>query len=398
MKANECGEWARRYRTELLENVVPFWMKHAPDFENGGYYHCLDRDGTVLDRRKSMWIEARAVWTFSRLFNTPEFRDRPERKNWLELAALGAEFLKKHGRDENGDFYFRLSAEGRPLVAPYNIYSDCFGALGLLEYAKASGDEESLGIAKQTYRRIQRRWDSPKGRWNKTMPGASVLNELSVPMMNICISEEFNGILPDSSYDEVLKKDISTILDRFVDRKNRVIREYAVPGGGFCDETYEGRHLVPGHGIETLWFIMLVAKRWNDRGIIDRCVEALHWNLEFGWDREYGGLFYFMDVLGKPQLQLAWDMKLWWVHLEALIATMMGFRLTGDESLRDWFVRLDEYTWSRFPDRDPRYGGEWFAYLNRRGEVNNFQKGGPWKCFFHLPRALLIISEWLDAT
>lgn len=379
-----------RYKKELLENVVPFWTKHAPDFEYGGYFHCFDRDGTIIDTNKSMWIEARAIWMFSRLFNSSILTNQPERTEWLNLAKLGADFLKKYGRDENGDFYFRLSKEGKPLVAPYNIFSDCFAAIGFLEYAKASGDQESFDIAKQTYQRIQNRKNQPKGKWDKTMSGTQPLFGLSLPMMNINVSDVFQTIEPNPVYEEIIRAEISVILDRFVDRKYHVIRENIVQTGGFCNETYEGRHINPGHGIESLWFIMSVASRRKDSNIIKRCHEALLDNLEFGWDTECGGLFYFMDVLGKPHLELSWDMKLWWVHLESLIATLMGFQLTGDSKLWDWFVKLEEYTWKHFPDS--QYG-EWFPYLTRDGKVNNNQKGGRWKCFFHLPRALLMIAE-----
>jgi len=36
---------------------------------------------------------------------------------------------------------------------------------------------------------------------------------------------------------------------------------------------------------------------------------------------------------------------------------------------------------------------EWFAYLDRFGNVTHTLKGGKWKCFFHLPRMLLVCSE-----
>ena len=51
---------------------------------------------------------------------------------------------------------------------------------------------------------------------------------------------------------------------------------------------------------------------------------------------------------------------------------------------------MDEYTWKHF--KDPEYP-EWFAYLNRKGEVTHSLKGGKWKTFFHLPRALWFCSN-----
>jgi len=34
--------------------------------------------------------------------------------------------------------------------------------------------------------------------------------------------------------------------------------------------------------------------------------------LDFGWDKEYEGILYFMDSKGAPPQQLEWDQKLWW--------------------------------------------------------------------------------------
>jgi N-acylglucosamine 2-epimerase len=107
--------------------------------------------------------------------------------------------------------------------------------------------------------------------------------------------------------------------------------------------------------------------------------------LEYGWDKEFGGIFYMMDIKGHPPQQLEWDQKLWWVHQEAILAVLKGFMYTGNERCREWFVRLHDYTWDHFPDR--QYG-EWFGYLNRRGEILLQLKGGKWKGCFHGPRFL----------
>jgi len=114
-------------------------------------------------------------------------------------------------------------------------------------------------------------------------------------------------------------------------------------------------------------------------------VDALLRTVQFGWDAQEGGIFYFLDADGKPPQQLEWDQKLWWPHAEALVATSLSYLLTGREESWRWFEKLHEYTWSRFPD--PEFG-EWFGYLNRRGEVLLPLKGGKWKGCFHIPRAL----------
>ena len=96
--------YAARYRADLLESVIPFWLRHSLDREHGGYFTGLDRDGSVYDTRKYVWLQGRAIWMFSRLYN--QLEPRPE---FLDAAKLGVGFLRAHARDEQGRFFFSLT-------------------------------------------------------------------------------------------------------------------------------------------------------------------------------------------------------------------------------------------------------------------------------------------------
>ena len=141
-----------------------------------------------------------------------------------------------------------------------------------------------------------------------------------------------------------------------------------------------------------MWFVLEYAEQNNVPELIPKACKIIRALLEFGWDKENGGIFYFMDVLGKPHVELQWDMKLWWVHNEAILASLHAYRMTGDKYFWDWFVKVDEYCFKNF--KDPKFG-EWYGYLNRYGKPTHTLKGGRWKTFFHLPRCLLFgISEF----
>ena len=51
--------WAVSYRNDLIENIMPFWMKFGLDRKHGGIYTCLDRDGKLMDSTKSVWFQGR---------------------------------------------------------------------------------------------------------------------------------------------------------------------------------------------------------------------------------------------------------------------------------------------------------------------------------------------------
>ena len=386
MTPEEMARYEGQYRRGLLEDCIPFWLRHSLDWEYGGYLHQLDFDGSVYDTDKYMWPQNREIWVFSMLYNHVE-----RRAEWLETAKLGVDFLKQHGRDENGDWYFALDRKGAPVVAPYNIASDFFAVIAFAEYGRAAGDEESIEIALRTFDRIQRRKDNPKGRYEKRMGGAAQLKTLGVPMININTALVLSGVREDPSIDAVIEATIEEVMSDFVCRERGIVFENATPDGGHPD-TVAGRHLNPGHGIEAMWFIMRAARRMGDDKTVQRACEVMLSSIDFAWDAEYGGLYYFMDSEGRPHFELQWDMKLWWVHVETLIAVLMGYRYTGEEALADWFKRIHDYTWQRYPD--PEHG-EWYGYLNRRGEINNRCKSNRWKCCFHVPRALFEISTML---
>lgn len=379
---------ANLYKETLLENVLPFWERHSIDQEQGGFFTCLDREGKVYDTDKFVWLQNRQVWTFSMLYNRLEKRD-----NWLQIAANGAKFLAQNGRDEQGNWYFSLNRQGQPLTQPYNIFSDCFAAMAYSQYALASGEDWAKEVAQQAYGNVLRRQTDPKGKYNKIYPGTRPMKTLAVPMILANLSLEMDWLLEGDRLEAVLNQTVKAVMMDFLDAERGLLYENVMPEGHplYC---FEGRLINPGHGIEAMWFIMDIARRRQDTELINQAVDVILNTLQFAWDETYGGIYYFMDAEGHPPQQLEWDQKLWWVHLETLVALVMGYRLTGREECWDWFCKTHDYAWDHFADSEY---GEWFGYLNRQGEVLLNLKGGKWKGCFHVPRALYLCWQELEA-
>ena len=374
-------ELATLYKDTLLNNVVPFWEQNSIDWEAGGYFTCLDRSGKVYDTDKFIWLQNRQVWTFSMLYNRVE-----QRSDWLKIAGHGANFLAEHGRDAQGNWYFALDRSGQPLVQPYNIFSDCFAAMAFSQYALADGESWAKDVAIQAYQNVLRRKDDPKGQYNKTYPGTRSLKSLAVPMILANLTLEMSWLLPSEELDRVLDLTVREVMTDFLDKERGLMFENVAPDGSHVD-CFEGRSIAPGHGIEAMWFIMDIANRRQDPDTINQAVDVVLNILNFAWDDKYGGIYYFMDADGHPPQQLEWNQKLWWVHVETLVALAMGYRLTGRAACWEWYQKVHEYTWTHFADAEH---SEWFGYLDRQGEVLLNLKGGKWKGCFHVPRALLM--------
>lgn len=385
--AQSLKSYSLQYKTELLDSILPFWMKHSVDQQNGGFFTCLDQFGQVYDTDKFIWLQGRQVWCFAYMYNNIE-----KKQEWLDIAKHGADFLIKHGRDEEGNWYFSLTAEGKPLVQPYNIFSDCFATMAFAALDKASPSDEYKKIALTTFDNIIARRQNTKGKYNKNFPGTRSLKNFSLPMILCNLSLELEHIIGKEKVNELVPDIIHEVMEVFYQPKLGLVLENVNVDGSFAD-CFEGRLMNPGHTIEAMWFIMDLGIRLNDTSLIDKAVAIMLNTLEYGWDKEYGGIFYFLDIQGHPPQQLEWDQKLWWVHVEALVALAKGFQHTGDMRCKEWFDKVHDYTWSHF--KDQQYG-EWFGYLNRRGEVLLPLKGGKWKGCFHIPRSLYQVWKTLE--
>lgn len=377
---------ANQYHDELVNNILPFWLQHSKDEAHGGFFTCLDQQGNVYDTDKFMWLQGREVWCFSYMY--ANLQANPE---WLQMALHGASFMEKNGRDAEGNWYFSLTADGRPLIQPYNIFSDCFATMAFAALDKASPNKRYKQIAVDTFENILRRQHNWKGVYSKAYPGTRPLKNFSLPMILCNLSLELEHVIGAERVNSFIPTVISEVMEVFYQPQLGRVLENVHPDGSFAD-CFEGRVLNPGHAIEAMWFIMDLGKRLGDTALIEKACNIMLDTLEYGWDKEHGGIFYFLDVQGHPPQQLEWDQKLWWVHVEALVALAKGYALTGNQRCADWFMRLHQYSWQHF--KDPNYG-EWFGYLNRRGEVLLPLKGGKWKGCFHVPRALYQVYNTL---
>ena len=380
---------ANRYKTELLDSVLPFWLNKSIDKEYGGYFSCLDRDGSVYDTDKFIWLQGREVWLFSMICNK-----LGKKQEWLDAAIQGAEFLKKYGHNGDYDFYFSLTREGKPLVEPYNIFSNTFACMAFAQLAKATGSEEYAEISRRIFKRILERRGNPKGKWSKAVPGTRPMKDFALPMIICNMALEVEDIINDPQLlEKTIDECLHEVLDVFYQPDLGCMLENVSSLDNSRLDCFEGREINPGHNLEALWFMMNLGIRRNDKALINKCVEISLSVIERGWDKEYGGIFYFLDSKGAPQQKLEWDQKLWWVHIESAIAMIKGYQLTGNKKCLEWFEKLDEYMWSRF--KDPLHP-EWFGYLNRRGEMLLPLKGGKWKGCFHVPRGLFEIWQILE--
>lgn len=389
MDAARRQELFEIYRGGLLQDTLPFWISHCVDRQQGGFMMALDQDGTVVDTDKGVWQQGRFTWLLAELYNQLDPNDQ-----WLELARHGADFLEKHCFDSSdGRMWFQVTRDGRPIRKRRYAFSESFAAIAFGELALASKDDpvrydHYAKLAKRCFQQFidhNLHAEDPSPKFTDVRPTRGI----GFPMITIVTAQELRQSIGLEDADHWIDRSIDAIRRFHIKPDLKCVMETVGIDGQVINH-FDGRTLNPGHAIEGAWFIMHEGKRREDRELIQLGCQMLDWMWHRGWDKQHGGMLYFVDLHDGPVQEYWHDMKFWWPQNETIIATLLAHELTGDSKYADWHKRIHDWTYAHFPD--PHHG-EWFGYLHRDGSVSSRLKGNLWKGPFHLPRMQWVCSQ-----
>ena len=371
--------WAELYKTDMLTNIMPFWLRYGVDKEHGGIYTCVARNGELMDSTKSVWFQGRFAFTCCYAYNNIEAR--PE---WLEAAKSTLDFIEEHCFDRNGRMYFEVAADGTPLRMRRYVFSESFAAIAMAEYALATGDNSYAENALKIFKDMRRFLQTPGILEPKYLPTVQAQGH-SITMILINVASRIKKVINDPELDEQIDTSLHALKSYFIHPEFKALLETVGPKGEFID-TINGRTINPGHCIETAWFLLDVAMDRNrDKDIIDLALTIFDWSWEWGWDPKYGGIINFRDCKNLPPQDYSQDMKFWWPQTEAIIASLYAYKITKDPAYLQKHRQISDWTYAHCPD--PKYG-EWFGYLHRDGSVAQPAKGNLFKGPFHIPRMM----------
>ncbi len=382
------------YNDTLLNDIIPFWdNSDLIDKDFGGFISSVDREGRSYNDDKSVWFQGRCLWTYSKLCNTYGVK-----KQWVEAAEIGAKFIKEHCIDSDGRMFFTVTKEGLPLRKRRYFFSESFLVVGFAEYSLLSKNKEDLALAEKYFDLMYAIYKDSNNDPFKITPKENEevrsLHSNSYPMVLVSSAQTLKRITGKTEYyEKIIQSIISDMISLHYKEEYKCVLENVKLDGSILDNP-TGRTINPGHCIENSWFLMNEAVKENDAELLNKALNILKWSLELGWDKEYGGVYYFRDLHNRPCEQLEHDMKLWWVHCECLIATLTAYKITGEKEYFNWFEKIHKYSFSHFSDKEY---GEWYGYLHRDGTVSHTQKGSFWKGPYHLPRCLLLCEQILNS-
>lgn len=372
--------WAKKYREDLTEDIMPFWLNNGWDATNGGIYTCLDREGKLMDSTKSVWFQGRFAFVCAFAYNHIE-----KKQEWLEASRQTIEFIEKHCFDTDGRMFFEVSATGVPLRKRRYVFSETFAAIAMSEYAIASGDQtyatKALELFKQTLAFV-----STPGVLSEKYTVHLPMKGHSLTMILINTASRIREAIKDPILDQQIETSIRSIRGDFMHPEFKALLETVGPNGEFIDSIL-GRTINPGHCIETAWFILEEARyRGWDKELVETGKTILDWSWEWGWDEQHGGISNFKDCKNFPPQDYSHDMKFWWPQTEAIIAALYAYEATGEEKYLEMHKKICEYTYATFPDKEY---GEWYGYLHFDGSVSQPAKGNLFKGPFHIPRMMI---------
>ena len=374
-----------RLQSDLLDRIVPFWIRHGVDSRHGGLLTSLDRRGEVLDTDKSIWAQGRFAWLTGELIR--QFGDKPA---WRAAGCGTLDFLDRFGFDPaDGRMWFQVTRRGQPIRKRRYSFAESFAALGYASLAVVTGNRSWRKRAVQCFETFR---DSPAASTAAKYTPTRRVRSIGQPMIALGVARQLQQLIDYPQAGMVIDQALEQIENDFCRPDLQCVLENTAAPSADLDH-FDLRTLNPGHAIEAAWFVMREGQWQNRIELVERGCRMLDWMWKRGWDAQYGGIFCCVSVDDRPIQEYWHEMKFWWPHNEAIIATLLAWVLTGDSIWAKRFATVWHWSLDRFPDPQ---GEEWFGYLNRDGTVNSTLKGNLWKGAFHVPRMYLECLRILD--
>jgi mannobiose 2-epimerase len=389
-----------RMERELRGNILPFWINHSVDRQNGGFYGALSNDLVIDDTvERSLVLCARLLWTYSAAYR---FYREPA---YLEMAHHAYAYLTGPFHDlQYGGMYWQLDPAGRPLSDRKQTYGQAFAIYALAEFHRATGEPEPLGMAQVLFELVEQHAADPQHGgyiegcardWGTLADMRLSEKELynSPKSMNtlLHILEAYSGLLrvwEDPRLYGQQKKLVETFLERVIDPRTHFTRL-------FFDLQWNpiGDLVSFGHDIECSWLLVEAARGLADEHLSGQVqqaalemAEAVHAR---GLDMD-GSIFYE----GSPT-DISNPEKHWWAHAEGVVGFYNAYEICPPvetvrrEKYLSAALRLWDFIEAEFVDKQH---GEWFKVLDRLGTPNmGYRKAGPWEDPYHQARACMEI-------
>jgi N-acylglucosamine 2-epimerase len=250
--------------------------------------------------------------------------------------------------------YFTVTRDGQPLRKRRYWFSETFYIIANAEYYMATKDKNYLERAVKYFNFVYKMYKDPSADPFKITPKSYAQTRNMKALANPMIMLNVTSIMRQADeqnyayYNDIITKLIEDI-KVFYKPEYKAMFENLTLDNEVVLNSSPCRVINPGHDIECAWFLLEEGVKRNDQSVIDFAKTVFDNAFELGWDKEYGGITYFKDVLGLPVEAYEHDMKLWWPHNETVIASLMLYKYTGENKYKEIFDKVCDYAFTHFP-------------------------------------------------
>ncbi len=387
-----------RVESELRQDILPFWMNHAPDEQNGGFFGAIENDLTVRAMApKGVILNARILWTFSRAYRV--YREQP----LLWMAERANDYLLKHFWDPDyGGVYWTVDYRGAPADTTKKIYAQAFSLYAFAEYSIAAENDGALHRALELFRLIESKAgdrfyggyvESFARDWSPAQDqrlSEVDMDERKSMNTNLHVLEAYTG-LASAAADARVKQSLEQLLEVFLTRiLDPATRHFRM----FFDEAWTPRsdHISFGHDIEGSWLLCDAADALDRRALRRRAGDAAiamaRAVLAEGRNAD-GSLSYEADSGGIID-----DSRDWWPQAEGVVGFLNAFELTEEGPFLQASLDCWDFIDCAMIDRTH---GEWFWRVTVEGTPDRSRmKVDQWKCPYHNGRMCFEVMARLD--
>lgn len=390
-------DFSKRVHKEITENILPFWITYACDFNFGGFYGRITND-LKIDKRapKGSVLCARILWSYSAAYR--KFKD----KKYLDMAERAYHYLMSNLWDKQySGVYWMADYKGSPLDEKKQIFAQAYTIYGLAEYHKATGYKESLEKAVELFYLIEKHsrdevnegyFEACTREWKLSKDlRLSEEDKITPKSMNthMHVLEGYTNLY-EVWKNETLKERLKTLMDittkHIIDRENWHLRHY------FAKDWSSTAGIVSyGHDIEGSWLLYKAAEVLGDEQVKEKvkqiAISMAEVTFKEGLDNNFGVLNVKYED-GRIDRE-----KHWWPQTEAIIGFLNAYEL----SRKEYFLEAAYYTWCFIEENIvDKVHGEWFWLAPDGLKHHEMAKVDLWKCPYHNSRACFEALERLE--
>jgi mannobiose 2-epimerase len=387
------NDFKSQAEAELLTNILPFWIEHAVDPVNGGFYGALTNTLEIHNEiPRSAILCARILWTYA-----SAYRMFPE-KPYLEMATRAYDYLSGPFWDPfHKGVYWTVDSKGNPTNTRKHAYAQAFAIYGLAEYYRASGDQASLKMAQELFALLEKHThdDTFGGYIEGCSQDWGQLEDMRLSDKEINCQKSMNTLLHlleayttllEIWNDPLVRRRLEELLLIFMER---VIDPKTDHFQLFFDRNWNSLRKQDsyGHDIEGSWLLVEAAETLGNPALLQQARETAVRMAEVTYRQALapdGGIYYESSLSGHVDRA-----RHWWVQGEAVVGFFNAYQISGQTHFGEASFSTWKYIQDKFIDR---VNGEWFKILNPQGiPLPDQVKVGPWECPYHSSRTCLEI-------